>query len=170
MKRDELIVGQPVWWIRRYAGQDAALKNAAIVTMLPIRLNGLCGLALRRPHGPYGDEWYPMWASARMLSWRAPLTETIPAFFAAAAAFAQRCLEVRYDNLMRLVDAGATSGSIGSDDPVDNELLDLDIAVGEMGLIFVRQRDNGYALQPMADCEFDAFVAVRASAAQEARG
>jgi hypothetical protein len=151
-----LYVGMPVWWQRQYAGVKNGLNNAAIVTMLPNRVNGLVGLACRRP---LSGEWYPMWASARMLAWRDMATETIPALFQATAAFAQRRLEQHYTALMHLVDVGATQG--GPDDEVENELLDLEIAAGEEALMFVQASEGYYTLQSMTDCQYNAFIASR---------
>lgn len=153
MKQDELYAGQPVWWLRKRAYTGAPVtKTPAIVVTLPNFRTNLVGIALRRPHS---DGWYPMECAPRNLAWRDRTTETIPALFAEVADIAQRRLEQHYTGLMHLVHGGATSGNADGDDPVESELLDLEIAAGEV----MQASEGSYTLQPMTDCEYSAFIA-----------
>lgn len=158
MKQYELIVGQPVWWQRQrsYTGAPVT-KTPALVALPPNAHRSLVGIALRRPSG---DDWYPMWCAPRNLAWRDVTTETIPAFFAAVKDEAHRRVETIYSRLSWLARPPITVGFQRVAAQAQLDLAAMEHVAGEMGLIFRKSGPSfTYALLPMTDCEFDAFVA-----------
>lgn len=164
MKQDELTVGQPVWWQRKREYADGlVMRRAAVITMLPNRLNGLAGIALRRQ---WGDDWYPMWLSPRQLTARAITTEAIPAFFAAVAAWTATKLERHYDHLA-YVAASLPTGHVAVL-AAQSSLAQMERAAASLDLVFRRDAAGHVRLVEMADCDIAAFIAATHAASEVA--
>jgi len=162
MKQDEFFIGQTVWWERRYALPP---RRAAVVMLLPDdSTDGCVGVAVAR----YARrEWFPYWAGPRHLSPRSITTETIPAFFAAVAAWAYTKAARHYAHLAQVANSPMPAGSQAWAAQVRSSLAAMEREVGEMGLIFRRDDAGHVRLLPMTDCECDAFIAASAPSESE---